>query len=102
VLEPDLARRILGNGARSLALRSEDCAAVPAGTGANGSALTIKAELRRVIPLGSTSRVIAELEGRRLLATAPAPAPDWLAALHPGDPIAVRLERDRARPVGLS
>jgi ABC-type sulfate/molybdate transport systems ATPase subunit len=103
VLDADVARRILGNGvAHPLALRSEDCAAAPPGAAANGSSLTIQAELRRVIPLGSTSRVIAELDGRRLLATAPAPAPDWLAALHPGDPIAVRLERDRVRPVGLS
>jgi ABC-type sulfate/molybdate transport systems ATPase subunit len=103
VLEADLARRILGNGATSpLALRSEDCAAAPAGTQMDGSSLTIHAELRRVIPLGSTSRVIAELDGRRLLATASAPAPDWLANLHPGDPIAVRLERDKARPVGAS
>jgi ABC-type sulfate/molybdate transport systems ATPase subunit len=100
VLEAYLARRILGNGAHPLALRSEECAAAPAGTGENGSSLTIHATLRRVIPLGSTSRVIAELDGRRLLATAPAPAPDWLANLHPGDPIAVRLEREHARPVG--
>jgi tungstate transport system ATP-binding protein len=100
VLEAELARRILGNGTHPLALRSEDCAAVPAGTEVDGSSLTIRAGLRRVIPLGSTSRVIAELDGRRLLATAPAPPPDWLAALQPGDPIAVRLERERARPVG--
>jgi tungstate transport system ATP-binding protein len=100
VLEADVARRILGNGAHPLALRSEDCAAAPAGTAADGSSLTIQAELRRVIPLGATSRVIAELNGRRLLATAPAPVPAWLAKLHPGDPIAVRLERERARPVG--
>jgi hypothetical protein len=71
----------------------------PPGAAANGSSLTIEAELRRVIPLGSTSRVIAELDGRRLLATAPAPAPAWLARLRPGDPIAVRLEREHARPV---
>jgi hypothetical protein len=45
--------------------------------------------------------VIVDVDGRRLLATAPAPAPEWLAALHPGDPIAVRLERGRARPVGV-
>jgi ABC-type sulfate/molybdate transport systems ATPase subunit len=101
VLEADVAQRILDNGiAGPLALRSEDCTAAPPSAAANGSSLTIQAELRRVIPLGSTSRVIAELDGRRLLATAPAPAPDWLASLHPGDPIAVCLERDRARPVG--
>jgi ABC-type sulfate/molybdate transport systems ATPase subunit len=101
VLETDVARRILGNVvAHPLALRSEDCAAAPAGIQMDGSSLTIDAELRRLIPLGSTTRVIAELDGRRLLATAPAPAPDWLANLQPGDPIAVRLERARARPVG--
>jgi len=102
VLDPDVAEKILGNGAHPLALRSEDCVAVPAGTRANGSALTIHAELRRVIPLGSTSRVIAERDGQRLLATAPAPAPTWLANLNRGDPIAVRLERKRARPVGTA
>jgi ABC-type sulfate/molybdate transport systems ATPase subunit len=103
VLDRDVARRVLGNGvAHPLALRSEDCAAAPPGTAANGSSLTIHAELTRVIPLGSTSRVIAELDGRRLLATAPAPAPHWLAELRPGDPIAVQLERERARPVGIS
>jgi ABC-type sulfate/molybdate transport systems ATPase subunit len=101
VLEADVAQRILDNGITGpLALRSEDCTATPPSAAANGSSLMIQAELRRVIPLGSTSRVIAELDGRRLLATAPAPAPDWLASLHPGDPIAVCLERDRARPVG--
>jgi ABC-type sulfate/molybdate transport systems ATPase subunit len=100
VLDPDVAARILRNGAHPVALRSEDCAAVPPGSSTNGSALTIDAELRRVIPLGSTTRVIAELDGRRLVATAPAPAPAWLANLHAGDPIAVRLERERARPVG--
>jgi ABC-type sulfate/molybdate transport systems ATPase subunit len=103
VLDADVARRILGNGvAHPLALRSEDCAAAPPGAAANGSCLTIQAELQRVIPLGATSRVVAEVDGRRLLATAPAPAPEWLAALNPGDPIAVRLERGRARPVGIS
>jgi ABC-type sulfate/molybdate transport systems ATPase subunit len=100
VLEPDIARRIVPAGAHPLALRSEDCAAAPPGSDGAGSALTIAARLRRVIPLGSTSRVIADLDGQRLLATAPAPAPEWLAALRPGDPIDVRLERDRARPVG--
>jgi ABC-type sulfate/molybdate transport systems ATPase subunit len=100
VLEADLARRILPGATHRLALRSEDCAAAPPGVAANGSSLTFQAELRRVIPLGSTSRVIADLDGRRLLATAPAPAPAWLARLRRGDPIAVQLERDRARPVG--
>jgi ABC-type sulfate/molybdate transport systems ATPase subunit len=100
VLEPEVARRIVDDGAHPLALRSEDCAAAPPGSDVNGSAVTISARLRRVIPLGSTSRVIADLDGRRLLGTAPAPAPEWLVALRPGDPIDVRLERDRARPVG--
>ena len=100
VLEPEVAGRIMPNGGRPLALRAEDCAAAPPGTAGNGSALTISARLRRVLPLGSTSRVVAELDGRRLLATAPAPAPEWLAALGPGDPIDIRLEPERARPVG--
>jgi ABC-type sulfate/molybdate transport systems ATPase subunit len=100
VLEPEVARRIMPNGGRPLALRSEECAAAPRGSAGNGTALTISARLARVIPLGSASRVIADLDGRRVLATAPAPAPEWLAALRPGDAIDVRLERDRARPVG--
>jgi ABC-type sulfate/molybdate transport systems ATPase subunit len=100
VLEPEVAGRIMPNGGRPLALRADDCAAAPPGSCGNGTALTISARLRRVLPLGSTSRVVAELDGRRLLATAPAPAPEWLAALSPGDPIDIRLEPERARPVG--
>ncbi|HEX2126645.1 MAG TPA: ATP-binding cassette domain-containing protein [Thermoleophilaceae bacterium] len=100
VLEPDVARRVVPGRARPLALRSEDCVAAPPGSDRNGSSLTISARLRRVIPLGATSRVVADVDGRRLLATAPAPAPEWLAALRPGDAIDVRLERERARPVG--
>jgi tungstate transport system ATP-binding protein len=40
VLEPDVARRIIPNGGRPLALRSEDCAAAPPGSAGNGTALT--------------------------------------------------------------
>ena len=85
-----------------MALRAEDCAAAPADGEANGAQVAIHAQLSRVIPLGATSRVVAELDGRRLLATAPAPAPSWLAELRPGDTIAVRLDRERARPVGTT
>ena len=100
VLDGAAASRIVGNGAYRVALRAEDCAAAPPGAEAGGSELTVRAHLRRVIPLGATSRVVTDVAGRRLLATAPAPTPAWLAKLRPGDPIAVRLDRGRARPVG--
>jgi ABC-type sulfate/molybdate transport systems ATPase subunit len=100
VLDGAAASQIVGNGAHRVALRAEDCAAAPPGAEADDSELTVRAHLRRVIPLGATSRVVTDVDGRRVLATAPSPTPAWLKKLRPGDPISVRLDRGRARPVG--
>jgi ABC-type Fe3+/spermidine/putrescine transport system ATPase subunit len=101
VLERGLAGRILGNGAGAVALRSTDCLAAPRGTEADEDLVSIPARLRQAIPLGPISRVVAEVDGRRLVATAPAPPPAWLAALRRGDPVAVHVRAERARPVGV-
>jgi ABC-type sulfate/molybdate transport systems ATPase subunit len=100
VLDPPVARRISRDGDRPVALRAEDCRAAAPDAEPGGSELTITARLTRLIPLGATSRVITEVDGRQLIATAAAPPPAWLAALTPGDPIAIRLDPERARPVG--
>lgn len=101
--DPDCARilgfenllRLLG-GTR--VLRAADCEVERASATGNGD-VRLPAALRRVIPLGPTSRVVVDLDGASLHATAPAPPPAWLAAARPGDPVTVRFEAAAARPV---
>jgi ABC-type sulfate/molybdate transport systems ATPase subunit len=75
-----------------VALRAADCVAVEAGDG-------IPARLRRVLPLGPESRVLADVGGHEIRATAPAPAPEWLEALRPGEELALRVEPGAERPL---
>jgi tungstate transport system ATP-binding protein len=101
VLEPALAARLLGPGAGETALRAEDCSVedVIARAGPM-DALRVRATLRRVVPLGPVSRVVADIDGHPIHATAPAPPPPWLARRAPGDPVVLRIDAARARPVG--
>jgi ABC-type sulfate/molybdate transport systems ATPase subunit len=101
VLEPALAALLLGPGAHETALRAEDCwvedvVAPPAPP----NSVRVRATLRRVVPLGPVSRVLADVDGHPVQATAPAPPPPWLARRAPGDPVVLRVEPARARPVG--
>jgi ABC-type sulfate/molybdate transport systems ATPase subunit len=75
-----------------VALRAGDCVAAEAGDG-------LLARLRRVVPLGPETRVIAEVGGHELCATAPAPAPAWLDALRPGEELVVRIDPRAVRPL---
>jgi ABC-type tungstate transport system substrate-binding protein/ABC-type sugar transport system ATPase subunit len=124
LVSPDLAEELLGEGAGARALRAADCAAEPAeiehaaraATAASESreaggiaptativdtpTIHLTATLTRVVPLGPTTRVIAHTNGETLLATAPAPPPQWLAEAQPGDPIRIAFPKEAARPIG--
>ena len=80
---------------RLVALRASDCVAAPAGDG-------VPARVRRVLPLGPESRVIADVAGHERRATAPAPAPEWLQALRPGEQLAIRIPTGAERELGSS
>jgi len=84
---------VVGRAGRLVALRAADCVAAKPGEG-------VPVRLRRVLPLGPESRVIAEIDGHELRATAPAPPPGWLDALRPGDELSVRVApgAERALP----
>jgi hypothetical protein len=93
VLSADAAARLLRTPPFGpAALRAEDCRAAPPG-GAG-----VEATLRRVLPWGAVTRVLAELGGETVAATAPAPPPAWLASARPGDALAlVVADRSSAR-----
>jgi tungstate transport system ATP-binding protein len=101
ILPAALSDRLLGPGTGEVALRSEECFVEPVGRAsrAPGEAVHLTGVLRRVVPLGPVSRVTVTVEGTALVATASTPAPAWLAQLRPGDPIVLRFERERARPL---
>ena len=90
--DPDCARilgfdnvlpgSLLGVDADRVALAPEACRLTGAG-------LPLAARLVRAIPLGPAWRVIAEAEGRTVLANAQEPPP---AGLQPGDPIELRVD----------
>ena len=91
LLEPALASRLLGRQTRhGVAVRAADCRLEP-----NGQTGT----LERTVPLGAVTRAIVTVDDTRLLINAPAPAPDWLAALAPGSQVEVRIDEDAARPL---
>jgi ABC-type sulfate/molybdate transport systems ATPase subunit len=100
LLSPALSERALRTPAGPRALRTDDCEALPAGRPAAPGQVAVDARLARAVPLGPTTRVMAEAGGERLVATAPAPAPAWLAALRPGEPLTISFDRERARPLG--
>jgi ABC-type nitrate/sulfonate/bicarbonate transport system ATPase subunit len=88
-----LPATVAGVAGDLIAIRAEHCAVGPGGTGLAGT-------LRRVVPLGASVRVIAEIDGGHLVtASMPAPAPAWLDAATPGDPVTVQIADDRARSV---
>jgi len=102
VLAPALATRLLGERCGATALRASDCSPAPAGSIAPGDDdLVAPATFRKLVPLGASSRVVAEIDGHRLLATADAPPPAWLADAEPGQGIVVRVPRARLRAVGV-
>ncbi len=76
-----------------IALRASDCVASPAGEG-------VPARVRRVLPLGPETRVIADVAGYELRVTAPAPAPEWLEALRPGEQLAICIAPGVERALG--
>ncbi len=94
VLPAPVAAALLGVP-RPVALHAGDCEVRPAADG--GEAM---ARLRRVVPLGPVARVTMEVEGALLHATAPMPVPEWLGRLGAGDPIALAIRPQRARPIG--
>jgi ABC-type tungstate transport system substrate-binding protein/ABC-type sulfate/molybdate transport systems ATPase subunit len=125
LLSAETAERLLGEGSGPRALRAADCAAEPAGREPEAATISVSdardaatlaarqpttivqpttvlltATLTRVVPLGPTSRVIAHTNGETLLATAPAPPPQWLASARPGEPIRIRFPKEAARPIG--
>ena len=91
VLSPTLATRLLGRQTRHrVAVRAADCRLDP-----NGETGT----LERTVPLGAVTRAIVTVDDARLFINAPAPAPDWLAALAPDSRVGVRIDEDAARPL---
>jgi hypothetical protein len=96
VLAPALAERWLGPGAGEVALRATDCQVVED----DDERPALPARLQRTIPLGPIARVVVEIDGHVLPASAPMPVPQWLASREPGDVVRVHLRRDGARRLG--
>jgi ABC-type sulfate/molybdate transport systems ATPase subunit len=94
VLAGDLAAALLGGAPRPVALRARDCE-VRDPAGGEG----VPARLRRVVPLGAVARAEVEVGGQVIQATAEVPLPAWLHSRGAGDPVALVLRADRARPL---
>ena len=95
ILPGAVAEALLGRPSGEVAVRAEDCDVRPAGTPGGATAT-----LLRVLPAGSTARVVTEIEGHRLTASVSVPVPPWLAALRAGDPVIVAIRPGAARPLG--
>jgi ABC-type Fe3+/spermidine/putrescine transport system ATPase subunit len=86
-----LPAALLGLEGDLVALRPSACTVAADG---------LAARLRRLVPLGGVTRVVAELDGETVVGTAPSPPPPWLVALRPGDPVGLRIDVRGARPLG--
>jgi ABC-type nitrate/sulfonate/bicarbonate transport system ATPase subunit len=98
ILPSPLAERLLGRGTGDVALRPEDCGVQEPGTAVDDpGAVRVAGALRRTVPFGAVSRVTVVVDGVALLATAPSPAPAWLADRKPGDRVVLRFAGERVR-----
>jgi tungstate transport system ATP-binding protein len=95
VVAAELAERWLGPGAGEIALRAVDCR-VDEDVGEAG----VPARLRRIVGLGPIARVVVEIDGHVVQASAPTPVPGWLAAASPGDRVRLHVRPDAARRLG--
>jgi ABC-type sulfate/molybdate transport systems ATPase subunit len=82
-----LPGRLFGFAADQVALAPQACRLA-------GPGLTLPARVVRVIPLGPVWRVVAEAEGRTVLANEPEQPPP---GLQPGDPVELRVDRAAIR-----
>ena len=96
VLPAALAER-LGLGDRPVALRARDCEVRDP---AEGAGMAVR--LRRVVPLGASARVEVEADGHVIQATAPVPLPAWLSDRAAGDSVALILQPEGARVLGVA
>jgi tungstate transport system ATP-binding protein len=98
IVPAQLAGRLLGQSGGEVALRPGDCAVEEPATGASDPGVVrVVGSLRRTVPFGAVSRVTVVVDGVPLLATAPSPAPRWLADRRPGDSVVLRFARARVR-----
>ncbi len=95
ILPPLLAERLLGRATGDVALRASDCEV----RDSDGND-AVAARLLRVVPFGPASRVFATIDGHPVQATAEVPAPPWLAAKAPGEPLLLRVRPGAGRTIG--
>jgi len=98
VLPSRLAERWLGEGSGEVALRAVDCQVVEDGD----ERFAHPAVLRRIVPLGPVARVVVEVDGHALQASAPVPVPAWLQERGVGRPVRIHLRMEGARRLGGS